>query len=63
MRSLDENKVRFKGRSAAKTYMKSKPVRLGVRFYAVAGWKEAYLHRIWDNWSGKKTGVSAATGY
>lgn len=53
----DENTVRCKARTGARSYMKSKPVRFGIRFYAVVGSKHAYLHSLWDNGSGNKTNV------
>lgn len=43
--------------------MKSKPVKFGIRFYAVVGWKYACLHRISDNGSGNKTGVAPIDRY
>lgn len=53
--SLDENTIRTKGRTAARTYVKSKPCKLGISFYAVVGWNAVYLHSFWDNGSGNKT--------
>lgn len=61
--SLDENTVRCKGRTSARCYMKSKPVKFGIRFYAVVGWRYAYLHSLADNGSGNRTGVSPANRY
>lgn len=53
--SLDENGIGGKGRTTGKSYMNSKPVRFGIRFYAVAAWNHANLHTMWDNVSGNKT--------
>eukprot|EP00644_Phytophthora_capsici_P013190 jgi/Phyca11/100987/e_gw1.5.1377.1 len=53
--SLDENTVRTKARSGAKTYLPSKPDKYGVRFYAVVGWGSLYAYSVWDNGSGNKT--------
>lgn len=47
--TLFENNIRCKGRKAARSYMERKPVRFGIRFYAVAAWKHAYLHKFWAN--------------
>ena len=61
--AIDENTIRCKGRTRAKTYMKNKPIKFGIRFYAVVGWKYTYLHSLWDNGSGNKTKFSAASRY
>ena len=53
--TLDENTTWYKACIGARSYMKSKPVKFGVRFYAVVGWKHAYLHSLWDNGSGNKS--------
>lgn len=58
--SLDENTVRCKARTLARSYMKSKPVKYGITFYSIVDWKEGYLHSLWDNGSGNKTGNTAA---
>ena len=52
---LDENTVSCKAQTSAKSYMKSKPVKFGIRFYAVVSWKHPYIHSLWDNGSGNKT--------
>lgn len=61
--SLDENTLRCKSRTQARTYMKSKPTKYGIRFYAIVSWREAYLHTFWDNGSGNKTGFSPGNQY
>ncbi|OWY90838.1 hypothetical protein PHMEG_00040851, partial [Phytophthora megakarya] len=61
--SLDENTVRTKARSAAKTYLPSKPDKYGVRFYAAVGWESLYAYSIWDNGSGNRTRTSPAERY
>lgn len=61
--SLEENTIRCKGRTAARTYMKSKPVKFGIRFYAIVGRGRCYLHSIFDNGSGNKTGQSPVMRY
>ncbi|POM63507.1 Hypothetical protein PHPALM_21083 [Phytophthora palmivora] len=58
--SLDENTVRTKARSSARTYLPSKPDKYGVRFYAVVGWKNLYAYSIWDNGSGNRTRATPA---
>ncbi|KAG6966286.1 hypothetical protein JG687_00004926 [Phytophthora cactorum] len=50
--SLNENTVRTKARSSARTYLPSKPDKYGVRFYAVVGWGSLYGHSVFDNGSG-----------
>lgn len=61
--SLDENTIRSKGRTVARSYMKSKPVPNGIRFYVVVSWNDAYLHSIRDNGSGNKTGTDPTVAY
>ncbi|POM68374.1 Hypothetical protein PHPALM_15472 [Phytophthora palmivora] len=61
--SLDENTVRTKARSSARTYLPSKPDKYGVRFYAVVGWKSLYAYSIWDNGSGNRTRATPAERY
>jgi Transposase IS4 len=58
--ALEENTIRCKARTGARSYMKSKPVKFGIRFYAVVGWKHAYVHSLWDNGSGNKINVPPA---
>eukprot|EP00644_Phytophthora_capsici_P010349 jgi/Phyca11/123533/e_gw1.51.355.1 len=40
--TLDENTVRTKVRSSARTFMPSKPDKYGVRFNSVVGWESLY---------------------
>ncbi|KAE9001595.1 hypothetical protein PF005_g13587 [Phytophthora fragariae] len=61
--SLDENTVRTKARSAAKTYLPSKPDKYGVRFYAAVGWESLYAYSVWDNGSDNRTRFSPADRY
>lgn len=37
--AFDENTIRCKGGTAARSYIKRKPVKFGVRFYANVEWK------------------------
>lgn len=59
--SLDENTKRCKGRTKVWTYqyIPSKPVKFGVRFYAIVGWSFLYLHTLNDDGSCKKEVTSA----
>lgn len=41
--TLDENTIRCKARTSARNYMKSKPVKFGIRFYLVIGWDIPYI--------------------
>ena len=61
--TLDENTVRTKARTQAKSYIPNKPVKFGIRFYSVVGWKYAYLYSLWDNGSGNRTGQSPPQQY
>ena len=61
--ALDENSTRTKARTAARSYMPSKPDKYAIRFYAVCGWKSTYLHSIWDNGSGNKSNIPPANRY
>jgi Transposase IS4 len=61
--ALDENTIRCKARTKAKTYMPSKPIKFGICFYAVVGWKHAYLHSLWENRSENTTNETAAAAY
>ena len=61
--AIDENTIRCKARTGAKTYIRNKPVKFGIRFYAVVGWKFNYLYNIWDNGSGNKTNINPASKY
>ena len=57
--AFDENTIRTKARTQAKSCIPSKPVKFGIRFYYVVGWKYAYLYLLWDNVSGNRTGLMA----
>lgn len=61
--AYDENTIRCKGRTAARSYMKSKPIKFWIRFYATVDWKSRYIHTLWDNGSGNKTGIPPAVSY
>lgn len=61
--AFDENSARTRARTSCKTYMPCKPDKYGIRFYACVNWKSLYLHSMWDNGSGNKTGVSPPKAY
>jgi hypothetical protein len=61
--ALDENTVRTKACTKAKSYIANKPQPYGIQFYAVVGSKHTYLHSIYDNGSGNTTGISRAQSY
>uniref|UniRef100_H3GEE4 PiggyBac transposable element-derived protein domain-containing protein n=1 Tax=Phytophthora ramorum TaxID=164328 RepID=H3GEE4_PHYRM len=61
--SLDDNTVRTKARSLAKTFLSSKPDKYGVRFYAVVGWESLHAYSVWDNGSGNRTRTTPAERY
>lgn len=61
--SLDDSTIRCKGRTAAQTYMKSKPVKFGIRFFAVVGLSHAYLQTFQDNRLGNKYGHKPVQRY
>ncbi|POM59005.1 Hypothetical protein PHPALM_36271 [Phytophthora palmivora] len=53
--ALDESSIRTKARSAARTYIPSKPDKYAVRFYALVDWKTLYVRGLFDNGSGNRT--------
>ncbi|GMF26317.1 unnamed protein product [Phytophthora lilii] len=62
--SLDENTMRTKARSLARTFMPSKPDKYGIRrFYSVVGWESLYVYSVWDNGSGNRTNTTPADRY
>uniref|UniRef100_H3H696 PiggyBac transposable element-derived protein domain-containing protein n=1 Tax=Phytophthora ramorum TaxID=164328 RepID=H3H696_PHYRM len=61
--SLNENTVRTKARSSAKTFLPSKPDKYGVRFYVVVGWESLCAYSVWDNGSGNRTRTTPAERY
>lgn len=61
--SLDENTVRCKERTVARSYMNSKPVNFRIRFYAVSGGSKFYLHIVQDNGSRNKSGQTPVQRY
>ncbi|RLN37861.1 hypothetical protein BBJ28_00000464, partial [Nothophytophthora sp. Chile5] len=61
--SLDENSVRTKARTRAKSFIPSKPDKFAIRFYAVVGWRSLYVHSIWDNGSGNDLRSSPSQRY
>jgi len=58
--ALDENACRSKHRTTAQSFMKGKPIRYAIRFYANVGSKHLYLHSLWDNGSGNTEPSSPA---
>ncbi|GMF35134.1 unnamed protein product [Phytophthora fragariaefolia] len=61
--SLDENSVRTKARTRAKSFIPSKPDKHAIRFYAVVARKSLYVHTIWDNGSGNFSKMTPAARY
>ena len=61
--ALDENTVRTKARTKARSYIPSKPDPYGIRFYALCVWKYGYLFNFFDNNSGNTTGISQPLRY
>lgn len=59
------NTIRCKGQTAARRYMKSevKVSKFGIQFYAIVGRSHCYLHSIFENGSGNKTGQSSVMRY
>lgn len=56
--SFDENNSRYSDMTTERSYVKSEPVRFGIRFYAVLGWYFPHLFSFWGNNSGNKAGVA-----
>ena len=52
-KSIDEHKVKFKGRSGMKKYIKSKPIKGGFRFWFCCSSKSGYLY-LMDIYLGRK---------
>jgi hypothetical protein len=42
--ALDENTICCKACTGERSYMKNKPVKFGIHFFAVVGWKYVYVH-------------------
>lgn len=63
VQKLDKLSVRCSARTTAKTYMPNKPLKFGIIFYAIVGNYSRYIHSIWDNNSGNKTGISPADSF
>lgn len=61
--SLDENSVRTKARTRAKSFIPSKPDKYAIRFYAVVAWSSLYIHSIWDNGSGNLSKIAPCDRY
>ena len=61
--ALDEASVGTKARSGAVTYLPSKPDKYAVRFYAVVGTTNSYIHSFVDNRSGNTTGECGGVAY
>ena len=51
--SIDERKVKFKGRSGMKQYIKSKPIKWSFKFWFRCSSQSGYLYQM-DNYLGKK---------
>lgn len=63
VQTFDEISVRCSARTMAKTYMPNKPIKYGIRFYAIIGNPSMYIHSIYDNNSGSRIGMSPADAY
>ena len=61
--SFDEIRIRCKARTLARTFMKNKPIRYGLTFYALVSWLEPYLFGLFDNRSGNSSGVYPADAF
>jgi hypothetical protein len=61
--ALDEASCRTSARTRARTYMPNKPIKYGIRFYAIVGSREVYCHSFWDNGSGNRLPTSQAERY
>jgi len=61
--ALEENTCRTSGRMGAKSYMLMKPIKFGIRFYAVVNSHEIYCSSLSDNGTGNHTGTTHAGRY
>ena len=61
--AFDENKTRYKSRTAAKSYAPNKPKNYGLTFYAMVGSKYRYCYIISDNGTGNKKNTPACDRY
>lgn len=61
--ALYEISVRCSARTAAKTYMPSKPHKFAIRLYGIVEQKTRYIHTLVHNRSGNRTGVSPVAAY
>lgn len=50
--SFNENTLRCKCCTSARSYMKNKPIRFAIWLYANVGWNSGYLYSIVDYNSG-----------
>src|SRR5687767_10286776 len=62
--ALDEITVQTKARTGAKTFIRNKPDKYGIRFYGVvATWPGAYIHSLSNNWAGNTSNFNPAQSY
>lgn len=59
---LDEKKVWCKERTTARSCMKSKTVRFGIRYYLVEGLDVPYTHSMWDKNYGNCSDITPPYG-
>lgn len=61
--SFDENTIRSKSLCGVRSSIPSKPVKYGIRFYVLVGWKLSFVHNLWNNGLRIKTNIPSGYSY
>lgn len=61
--ALDENTIRCKSLTSDRSFIKSMPVEFGKGYYFFVVLEALYLHTMWNNNSGNKSGIPPPVTY